>query len=242
MARKGKMYDRTIESKHLTESITIKIYEPEQFDSLYENYVCIMQDGDDYFHLGRVATVSDRLHDDFDIVNTTFVGIPYIDRFDRWKKYHPDGEQFSNYKLFLRNEVVPLIDEILPINPLGTVRILMGDSLAGTISLMAALDEPELFNRVIMQSPYVDEIVLNAVKQFDKPIEPQIFHTFGLNETNVPTTKMGKLDFVKSNQQLVSLLSEKFSSYYYEINSEGNHTWKFWQKELPDLLIKVLNS
>ena len=79
------MYDRTIDSKHLHESITIKIYEPEQFDSLYEHNVIIMQDGDDYFHLGRIATVSDRLHDQFDIVNATFVGIPYKDRFDRWK-------------------------------------------------------------------------------------------------------------------------------------------------------------
>lgn len=242
MARKGTMYDQTIDSKHLNESITIKIYEPEQFDSVYENNVCIMQDGDDYFHLGRVATVSDRLHDDYDIVNTTFVGIPYVDRYDRWKKYHPDGEQFTDYKLFLREEVVPLLDELLPINPLGTIRTLMGDSLGGTVSLMAALDEPELFQRVIMQSPYVDEKVLEAVKQFDNPIEPNIYHTYGLAETNVPTTKMGNLNFVEPNEQLATMLSEKFSSYYYETNPEGNHTWKFWQKELPELLIKVIND
>lgn len=242
MARKGTMYDKTIMSNHLNESITIKIYEPEQFDSLYENNVCIMQDGDDYFHLGRVATVSDRLHDDYDIVNTTFVGIPYIDRFDRWKKYHPDGEQFAAYKLFLHDEVVPLLDEILPINPLGTIRTLIGDSLAGTVSLMAALDFPEVFRRVIMQSPYVDEKVLETVKRFNDLIEPSVYHTYGLAETNVPTTKLGRLNFIEPNEQLASLLSEKFSTYHKLINSDGNHTWKYWQQELPELLVKALND
>lgn len=242
MARKGKMYDRTIDSKHLHESVTIKIYEPEQFDSLYEHNVIIMQDGDDYFHLGRIATVSDRLHDQFDIVNATFVGIPYKDRFDRWKKYHPNGEQFNAYKAFLHDEVVPLIDELLPLNPLGTIRTLLGDSLGGTVSLLAALDYPNMFQRVVMQSPYVDENVIAAVNRFDNIVEPQIFHTYGLAEIDVPTTKMGRLNFVKPNEQLAGLLSETFASYEKLVNPEGNHTWKYWQKELPDLLVKALNA
>ena len=93
MARKGKMYDIQIESTFLQETMTVKIYEPEQYNSLYENQIVIMQDGDDYFQLGRVATVSDEMHDDYELSNTVFVGIHYIDRFDRLKKYHPDGEQ-----------------------------------------------------------------------------------------------------------------------------------------------------
>lgn len=239
MARKGKMYDKTIESKFLQESITVRIYEPEQFDSLYENNVCIMQDGDDYFQIGRVATISDQLHGEGDIVNTTFIGIPYIDRYDRWKKYHPDGEQFEAYKLFMYEELLPLLDELLPINPLGTVRTLLGDSLGATVSLMAALDQPNLFQRVIMQSPYVDDLVLHAVEEFDDVTEPEIYHTYGLKELEVPTTKLGQLNFLEPNEALVDLLKAKFRIYEYEVNREGNHTWKYWQKELPHILAKV---
>lgn len=239
MARKGTMKDYQINSKFLHETIQIKVYEPEEFDPLYENNLCIMQDGDDYFHLGRVATVSDRLHDDFEIVNTTFVGIPYIDRYDRWKKYHPDGEQFTAYKMFLKEEVVPLLDEILPINPLGTIRTLLGDSLAGTISLLAALDAPHLFSNIIMQSPYVDHYVLEAARKFNKSPMPEIYHTVGLAEHDVPTTKLGKLDFVAPNKELREVLARKFPVYHYEENPDGNHTWKFWQKELPDIFINV---
>ncbi|HZW67292.1 MAG TPA: alpha/beta hydrolase-fold protein [Pseudogracilibacillus sp.] len=239
MARKGKMYEKIIDSKHLKDHITIKIYEPEQFDSIYENNVCIMQDGDDYFQIGRIATLSDRLHEDGDIINTTFIGIPYLDRFDRWKKYHPDGEQFEAYKLFVYEEVLPLIDDLVPINPLGTKLSLLGDSLGGTISLMIALDYPQLFKNVIMQSPYVDDTVLEVVEEFAELYEPDIYHTYGAKEVDVPTTKLGRLDFVRPNEQLVKLLDPKFTNYIYEINPEGNHTWKYWQQELPDILAKV---
>src|SRR5690625_5883037 len=97
MARKGTMFDKEIESVFLKEKMIVKIYEPEQYDPIYETNICIMQDGDDYFQLGRIATLSDELHDEYEIVNTYFVGIHYIDRYDRLKKYHPDGEQNEAY-------------------------------------------------------------------------------------------------------------------------------------------------
>lgn len=241
MARKGNMYDETINSVFLKEEMVLKIYEPETFNSLYENNVCIMQDGDDYFQLGRVATVSDTLHEEEEIVNTTFVGIHYIDRFDRLKKYHPEGEQFEAYIQFLAKEAVPLLDEILPINPLGTVRTLMGDSLAGTIAFLTALRHPNVFNKVIMQSPLVNEHVLDAAHQVERKHGTEIYHSIGCQETAVPTTRDGHVDFLKPNQQLSTILAEKFSSYQYKEIEQGNHTWKFWQREIPDVLKLMLS-
>jgi len=55
----------------------------------------------------------------------------------------------------------------------------------------------------------------------------------------VPTTKLGRLNFVEPNEQLVKLLEPKFTNYKYEVNPEGNHTWKYWQQELPDILAEV---
>src|SRR5699024_3735045 len=174
-----------------------------------------------------------------DIIITTFIEIALLDRFGRWKKYLPDGEQFEAYKLFVYEEVLPLIDDLVPINPLGTKLSLLGDSLGGTISLMIALDYPQLFKNVIMQSPYVDDTVLEVVEEFAELYEPDIYHTYGAKEVDVPTTKLGRIDFVRPNEQLVKLLDPKFTNYIYEINPEGNHTWKYWQQELPDILAKV---
>lgn len=239
MARKGKMYDHEIDSKFLNEKMTIKIYEPETFDFLYENQVCIMQDGDDYFHLGRIATLSDKLHEEGDIVNTVFVGIHYIDRFDRLKKYHPEGEQFEAYIQFLTEEVVPLLKEILPINPLGTVWSLMGDSLAGTIALTTALKHPNLFQQVIMQSPLVDDSVLKIVQDSTNADSLEVYHSIGLKETNVPTTAGEHVDFIIPNEKLRETLKEKIIHYEYVEIEDGNHTWKYWQKELPSILEKM---
>lgn len=241
MARKGNMYDKEIESTFLQETMIIKIYEPEELNSLYETNVCIMQDGDDYFQIGRIATLSDNLHNDYDITNTTFVGIHYIDRFDRLKKYHPDGEQFEDYKLFLTKEVVPLLKETLPINPLGIVWTLLGDSLAGTIALMTALEHDDIFQKVIMQSPLVNDAVLHAAQSSKNSHSLEIYHSIGLAESAVSTTQDGHVDFLTPNRQLSTILKEKFSSYDYVEIKKGNHTWKFWQEELSDVLASMLS-
>jgi|SRR5690625_3383994 len=240
MARKGTMFDKEIESVFLKEKMIVKIYEPEQYNPIYETNICIMQDGDDYFQLGRIATLSDELHDEYEIVNTYFVGIHYIDRYDRLKKYHPDGEQNEAYMKFLTEEVVPLIDETIPLNPLGVKRTLMGDSLAATLALMTALKFPSLFHKVILQSPFVDDTVIQVAQNSDNHLL-EIYHSIGLLEESVPTTELGKVDFVIPNQDLQKVLSKSFSNYIYKEIDEGNHTWKYWQQELPEVLMKMFS-
>src|SRR5690625_7881261 len=110
MGRKGTMAEREINSKFLNEKMTVKIFKPEKFSDLYKYTVCIMQDGNDYFQMGRIATLSDRLHESEEITNTVFVGIHYQDRHDRRKKYHPAGEQNESYTNILVSEVVPLLN------------------------------------------------------------------------------------------------------------------------------------
>src|SRR5699024_7910266 len=85
MARLGKMVNKHIKSEFLQEEKQVKIYLPETFDNLYETKCCFMQDGDDYFKMGRVATLSDNLHENGAIQNTVFIGIHYEDRHDRLK-------------------------------------------------------------------------------------------------------------------------------------------------------------
>lgn len=238
MARKGKMYDKEIKSSYLKETMLLKIYEPEQFSSIHETNICIMQDGDDYYQLGRLATVSDALHEDYDIVNTYFVGIHYIDRSDRLKKYHPDGEQYEAYKNFLAFEVVPLIEELVPINPLGIKRTLIGDSLAGTIALMTAIAHPTIFTKVLMQSPLVNDAVLEAAEDIEGL---EIYHSIGLDEKAVDTTADGRVDFLEPNRKLHDIISEKTSVYHYQEITDGNHTWKHWQIELPEALSTLLS-
>ncbi|MFC4559359.1 alpha/beta hydrolase [Virgibacillus kekensis] len=241
MGRKGTMIDKEIESKYLNETMTLKIYQPESFSDLYKYHICIMQDGNDYYQLGRAATLSDRLHDSKEIHNTVFVGIHYQDKYDRRKKYHPSGEQNGAYTKFLVNEVVPFLDDLLPTYHMGQSRALMGDSLAGTLALMTAMKYPHTFGKVIMQSPYVDDTVLDAVKEAKDIHSIDVYHTIGTYESAVDTTDGQTLDFVEPNRELHKLLDEKGSSYRYHELEDGEHTWKYWQKDLKRALVSTFS-
>lgn len=241
MSRKGTMVEHTINSRYLDEEMTLKIYRPEAFSPLYKYHICIMQDGNDYYQLGRVATLSDRLHENQEIENTVFIGIHYQNRFDRKEKYHPDGEQNQAYIKFLVHEVMPFLDDLLPTYHMGQSRTLMGDSLAGTLALMTALQYPNTFGNVIMQSPYVDEQIMNAVKHASDMDSMDIYHTIGTQETIVDTTDGTRQDFLTPNRELHKLLLEKGTSYMYH-ELDGPHTWKPWQKDLKRALTSMFNQ
>lgn len=235
IARKGKMIIKEVDSSFLQEVMTLKVYKPETFSPLYKYHICIMQDGDNYYQIGRVATLSDELHETEKITNTIFVGIHFIDKFDRRKKYHPNGKQQQTYIKFLIHEVVPLLDEILPTYHMGQSRALLGDSLAGTLALMVAVKYPNTFGKVIMQSPYVNKKVLQTVEDAKNLDSIDIYHTIGTKETKV-RTKEGLVDFVKTNRQLNDLLQKRDTNYMYNEIPNGDHTWKNWQKNLPRAL------
>ncbi|MCP8615611.1 alpha/beta hydrolase [Salirhabdus salicampi] len=242
MKRKGTMIHKEIESKYLLETLTVKIYRPEHFSKLYKYHLCIMQDGNDYYQLGRIATFSDRLHSNKEIENTVFAGIHYKDRYDRREKYHPKGENQEAYMKFLRFEVVPLLDEEIPSYYMSGSRGLIGDSLGGTVSLMTALQYPNTFGKVVMQSPYVNENVKNAVKQSEEIAAMTVYHTIGTDEKAVQTTSDGTKDFLTPNRELRNLLMDRVDDYtYYELEG-GNHTWKHWQKDMPRALVKTFGK
>ena len=153
-------------SEALAEEIELLVYLPYNFSPLFKYTLVIAQDGRDYFQMGRIGRVADELLANDEIENIIIVGIPYQDRLDRRRKYHPDGEQHAAYVRFLAHELVPFLDEKFPTYQMGYGRALIGDSLGGTVSLLTALQYPHTFGKVIMQSPLVDETVLQAVRRF----------------------------------------------------------------------------
>ena len=214
---------QNIDSEYLQEEISLKIYTPEGYSPFQQYNICMMQDGNDYYQMGRVASVSDQLHEDGDIEHTIFIGIHYQDKYDRRKKYHPDGEQQDAYIQFLSQEVVPFLDENFSTLKTGQSRILMGDSLAGTLALMTAIKYPHIFGNIIIQSPYIDQTVLQLVKNTEDLPVLNIYHTIGENETAVKTTDGSILDFLIPNRELSKLLLNKGMNYEYKELTHSQH-------------------
>ncbi|CAM3667282.1 alpha/beta hydrolase [Mesobacillus zeae] len=231
---RGTIQEFTLNSEALGEEMTLLVYLPASYTPLYKYSVLIAQDGRDYFQLGRIGRLADELLANEEIENMIIVGVPYKSVNDRRRKYHPEGEQHQAYIRFLAHELVTFLDQEFPTYQMGKGRALIGDSLAATVSLMAALDYPHTFGKVILQSPFVNETVLTATSEFSDPSLLGIYHTVGLGETDVTTTAGKKEDFLSPNRELSKILKKRFNAEYEEFN--GNHTWTYWQPDLRKAL------
>lgn len=231
---RGKIEERSFYSAALDEEVTLLIYLPATFSPLYKYSLLIASDGKDYFQLGRLSRVADELVDKEQIENIIIVGVPYANVKDRRSKYHPEGAKFKAYMRFLAQELVPHLDAEFPTYQIGMGRGLIGDSLAATISLMTASHYPHTFGKVILHSPYVNDSVIETVKQV--PAHSfSVDHVIGTGETDVPTGDGVNKNFLKENRELSQVFKDKGFHYaYHEL--EGDHTWKTWQKDMTRTL------
>ncbi|WP_100406828.1 esterase family protein [Bacillus solitudinis] len=235
----GALSDSVIQSKYLGEEQKILIYTPPNYSpfSTYDLLIC--QDGNDYFQLGRIPRQVERLLEEAEVREMIIIGVPYPSVNERRKRYHPDGEKVEAYLRFLAEELIPFLDDKFPTYQLASGRTLAGDSLAGTVSFLAALKYPELFGQVMMHSPFVNATVLEALSAFS-PKSLSIYHVIGKLETAVKTTDGQVLDFLTPNRELQSRLKQLPITYSYH-EFDGDHTWTYWQKDLPRGLTTLLS-
>lgn len=235
----GKIEEITLQSKELGEEVMMLVYLPANYSPLYKYSLLIAQDGRDYFQLGRIGRIADEFLGRKEIENVIIVGIPYNSVEDRRRKYHPDGEQHQAYIRFLAHELVPYLDNLYPTYHMGMGRALIGDSLAATVSLLAALEYPHTYGKVLLQSPYVNKAVLSAVKNFKHPELLSVYHTIGLHETEVKTSSKNK-DFLTPNRELSGIFKERGFHYFYD-EFNGGHTWTYWQPDLKRAIKTMLS-
>ncbi len=237
---KGTVQDLTFYSESLQEELQLYIYVPANYSPLYKYNILIASDGKDYFQLGGITKLADELIDDYEIENLIIAFVPYKDINDRRHKYIPSGEQHEAYLRFLAHELVPYLDNEFSTYQMGMSRGVIGDSMAATASLMAALKYPSIFGKVILQSPYVDDDVLKAVENFKDPAAISIYHIVGKGEDQVVTMDKSVKDFLTPNRQLHDLMIHKGFSIFYD-EFDGNHTWKYWKPDLRRALIENFN-
>lgn len=235
--KQGKIEELTLYSEALGEEMDILIHLPQNYTPLYKYSVLFGSDGKDYIQYGRVGRVIDQQLEENEIENVIFVGIPYKSVSERRRMYHPEGDKHQAYIRFLAQELVPYIDQHYPTYQVGAGRALIGDSLAATISLLTAIKYPNAFGKVILHSPYVDQFVLDQVNSVNDSSAFSIYHVIGTEETEVKTQVDGIQDFLQPNRSLKAMIEDKGFDYFYE-EFEGNHTWKYWQADMPRAIRK----
>ncbi len=235
---KGKVKDIAFFSNSLQEEINLLVYIPANYSPLYQYHLCIASDGRDYFQLGGIPRLADQLIEDYDIEQTIFVGVPYRDAKDRARKYIPTGDLFNAYMRFLAHELVPYLDNEFSTNQLASSRVLMGDSMAATASLMGVIHYPNTFGKAIMHSPYVDEHVLKKVESITQGDTTFLYHVIGLKEDQVTMMDKQVKDFLTPNRLLHDMIVSKNIPTFYD-EFDGNHTWTYWKPDLKRALVKI---
>lgn len=234
---KGTVQDINFYSECLQEQMQLLIYIPANYTPLYRYNILIASDGKDYFQLGGIPRLADQLIDDYEIEHLIIVGVPYKSIEDRKRKYIPSGDQHEAYLRFLAHELVPYLDREFSTNSLGSNRGLIGDSMAATASLLAAVKYPNIFGKAILHSPYVDELVMEKVRSAKGFDQLSIYHVIGTEENKVVLHDQTVKDFLTPNRQMHELMAEMgYETFYEEFN--GNHTWKYWKPDLKRALIE----
>jgi enterochelin esterase-like enzyme len=238
---KGSITDDKIYSKYLDETIDLLIYVPSRFTPLVKYPILIAQDGRDYFQLGKLAKTADRLMDEHHIEDCIIIGVNHKGIEDRKAKYDPAGEKHENYIRFIAYELTAYLNEKFNTLQLGAGMGLIGDSLGGYVALKLSLLYPNTFGKVIVQSPYVPEELLQTVESIEQLQTLTIYHSIGDEEHSFTNPEGITRDFLEPNRRMNKLLNNLSLDYEY-VEFQGNHLWVNWQKDLVPALTFLYNN
>ncbi|GGJ28412.1 alpha/beta hydrolase [Paenibacillus hunanensis] len=222
-----------IQSRHLGEARTLRIYLPPGYNELLSYPVIYCQDGEEFFNFGRIATYANQLILDENIEPFIVVGVEVNTKI-RTQEYAPFGSRFEAYTACFAEEIIPYIEEKYPVRRSADERVLAGDSLGGSVSVHIALRYPELFRRIISLSGAYYEQSQQLIAAESDLSALDVYMIIGLQETDFESDT-GVYDFVKLNQDTRDLLLERGATVRYA-EKDGKHLWGFWQKELPDAI------
>lgn len=220
-----------VPSIHVDTPRSVKVYVPPGYNELLSYPVVYCQDGNDFFTMGRIATIANQLILEEGIDPFLIVGVS-VERSKRTSEYSPIGSRNTAYKHFFTDELVPYIEERYPVRRDPASRVLAGDSLGGAVSLHLALDRPDLFQRVLALSGAFFQPTLDQLQSALSLSWLSLWMVVGTDELAVET-HMGTFDFVQWNRAAKEVLKAKQANLSYR-EKPGNHVWGLWQKELPD--------
>lgn len=239
MFQQGLVNPYELKSRFLDRTVKLGIYLPQNYSRLYKHQVIIAFDGQDFSQLGQLHRSYEKLYADNEIERAIIIYIHYPDVAVRTKEYHPDSPAKQQMIQFVTAELMPYLDQNFATLKTGNARLLMGDSLAASISLSIVLAYPMNFSRAALFSPMItdtinEELAVAGISPLD------LYHVIGKEEYAFKLTTGEEADFLTPNRDFHDrLIATGVTTEYKEL--EGGHTWKTWKPEL-ELVLKYFLS
>ncbi|MBA8779757.1 esterase family protein [Staphylococcus schleiferi subsp. coagulans] len=238
----GQITETQFKSDYLEREITLSVYLPKDYSDLYKSKVIICFDGQDFFRYGQLHRVYEKLRKKGEVERAIIIGFHYESVKDRSTEFHPQGEKAAKTVQAVVKELLPWIDRQFATYKVGNARLLLGDSLAGSIALLTGLSYPRVMSQIGILSPYYDEIVKQIFERCQFKSHLNIWHAIGKEECDFKLPTTGKqADFLTPNRAFRDLVECEQVTYYYE-ELDGGHNWKTWQKELSKILTHFLSN
>ncbi|MBL8754251.1 MAG: esterase family protein, partial [Planctomycetes bacterium] len=144
-ARKGTVEERHVDSKVFGDWRPIKVYRPARFRQTRRYPLLVVHDGFDYLQFANLQTILDNLIHRLEIPPLVAIATQST---DRMREYAADPRQAD----FLVKDLVPQMEQILPLVREPSARALMGASFGAVSSLSTAWRHPGYFGKLLLQS------------------------------------------------------------------------------------------
>lgn len=228
-----KIVKDTLHSNHLNEDRQIRMLLPPDF-STEKNYSFLyVQDAQDAFMFGRLATITHQLVSSGDLEPVIVVGID-VDKKNRTAEYYPDGDRNEAYCRFMVEELFPFVENKYADMDKNIRRVLLGDSLGATVSLQICLHNEHLVQEVISLSGAFFKPMQHLIQASGDLSWLHMWQLIGTEEYEVKTHR-GTFDILEMNRRTRKLLEGRNAEIKY-LEKAGTHIWGFWQAHLPAAL------
>lgn len=230
-ARKGTIEERHLDSKVFGDWRPIQIYRPARFRETKRYPLLVVHDGLDYLKFANLQEILDNLIHRLELPPLIAV---MTQSSDRMKEYAAD-EQHAD---FIVKDLVPQMEDLLPLIREPSARAMMGASFGAVASLSTAWHHPGFFGKLFLQSgsfvfteigdhdrPPMFDPVVKFVNEFrKKPGRPadQVFLSCGVYES-----------LIYYNRSLVPLLQETGMQVRVREANDG-HNWENWRDRLRE--------
>jgi predicted alpha/beta superfamily hydrolase len=246
-----------IDSRHLGATRRITVMRPRWRDvgsAAEPPGVLYLNDGQNLFdparafagNTWRVAETVNRLVSDRIIPPILVVGIDHGEE-RRAREYlpvedarnpasgRPLGRQYVD---FLTREVVPFIERTYPVLRRTSARAIGGSSYGAVAALLAVLDRPGVFGRLLIESPslYVGDGYLLRKARRAPRWPSRVYLGVGTRETSRPEVNLETVDNVRRLESILRDRGLGRKRLAVVVSEGGTHSEEAWAARLPEAL------
>lgn len=230
----GEITELRFHSRALRREAHVTLYSPSRMRRDDPLPLLVVHDGGDFLTHAGFGTVLDNLMDRRLMADTV---VAFTHPGDRLKEY---GASIAHGR-FLTAELVPLLEERLPLRAEPAGRVLAGASFGAIAALSAAVHAPGFYGGLLLESasflytvvgrehaggPVFDPVVrfVNAVRANPQPTVEHIFLSYGAFEPSA-----------QRNLAMVDVL-RRMADQVRVAEALDGHTWTGWRDRLLDAL------